>query len=348
MVIKASSKLFKKLQDFFGGLTKTFFDELKQYALEFEDVETDDKGNVYMKGKFRKTGNSFLVRIHGSKGKESTVFDIVEAKDANQKSRKVFKSNIARDLLTKTMLELLYELFPEDAGETPEGGEVTREEFNASRRMKVSLKKVYSNGAISADIQAITANYNGYDAAEDVSTLLNDDTFMKNVGYFSPSTFEVVSDGEQLKVDKCNSPVDVDVPAMLQTLLCAVYDFQVLCDIVHWYAQGDSFDTLHKFAQVYSEEARAHLDDLAELSMEKLGYVDHPAILKCVDIKVPSSMVGFTQREGMSLLQTQIKKLLDVFNMYYCNFDHDVQSVFDNWIRDWSKAANYTLARFVL
>ena len=58
-----------------------------------------------------------------------------------------------------------------------------------------------------------------------------------------------------------------------------------------------------------------------------------------------SGDTGFDIDTGYSVLTTEVKKYIDTLECYYCNLPHDVQSLLDDWIREWKHQTDYLIAR---
>ena len=50
---------------------------------------------------------------------------------------------------------------------------------------------------------------------------------------------------------------------------------------------------------------------------------------------------GFDFNQAMNIVKEEIDKLISVYECYYANVEHDIQSVMDNWLRDLKKRSNY-------
>lgn len=223
----------------------------------------------------------------------------------------------------------------------------TGEEFNmsSSRRMRVSLKRVSAGTEDEIRLTGIMANYNACEALDDLNTILSDDALIEQITN-EGSVFDVLDEGDGYDVAPCECEnCAIDLTTIFNQLLTSAYTLYFNLKTIHWNAKGQNFFELHSASESYEWRVQSQIDALAEMCVEKTGRICNPVEFARAASGVDATN-GFTRDDGYTWIQSNIKEFVAALEMYYCNFDHDIQSVFDEWIRSWKIECDYKFNQY--
>lgn len=207
-----------------------------------------------------------------------------------------------------------------------------------SCKITVSNKVIKGSNSISMHRIVCSSNYNV--AGECVDTLLSDNSFVDNLSSV-PKSFDIVSNGDNMSVFEIPDNYDVDIVSVISKIFeCAVVTYSNLKSI-HWGCDGSNFFTIHEKLDTYTDELLSEIDFYGELAVEKGNTVFNPGNISIKNLYVPQP--NLDTHEYYKLIQENLNTYISTMNLYYCDFDHDVQSSLDNFIRYWNTEANFKL-----
>ena len=215
------------------------------------------------------------------------------------------------------------------------------ESTKATKVMCATLQRVESAEGYQIELTAITANYTVGDVMGDLEAALADEAFASTITE-EPMVVQITNQGEELEVETITAMPDCR--NMCQTMLSAALTLQHNVKTLHWNLAGKGFNDLHRHIDTYGWCIRDAVDVLGELCVELCGEVENPGHLVQTEHLIPGG-VPISEEDGYRTLHTAISYFVDTVELYYINFNHDVQSVLDNFIRYWKKERDYAIAR---
>lgn len=207
-----------------------------------------------------------------------------------------------------------------------------------SCKLTLSNRVIKGSNNISMHKIMCSSDYNT--TAECVDTLLADNSFIDNLSSV-PKSFDIVSNGDNMSVFEISDDYDVDIPSIIARIFdCAVTTYSNL-KAIHWGCDGSNFFTIHEKLDTYTTEMLAEIDFYGELAVEKCNITFNPGNITIENLYTPQS--NLDTHEYYRLIQENLNNYINTMNLYYCDFDHDVQSSLDNFIRYWNTEANFKL-----
>lgn len=307
--------------------------KLVDWGLKISDAEEAD--GVYSYSISTEGGNVAKVKLTPVMNKDG-VFN-VEVK-AKKGGKSVKYRNIKAEDIDDTISDSVNELFQED---------ISEKSTKASRKLKVTLKRVCSSRGDTINLTAVQANYSASEALNDLTTILSDDTFADTITT-EPTSFEIIDEGDSFDVNVTECSPEVDPAYIFTEMMTAAYTLLYNVQCVHWNAKGYNFHTLHNILNDYYYTINYQIDTAAEWCVEFSGWAPHPSSLLFPDCEWGSVIpAGFTAESGFDIIRTSIQDYVSTLELYYCNVDHDIQSVLDEWIRGWKSASDYIITRIL-
>jgi len=314
------------------------FDKLIDIGLSVDDVKKTKEG-----------GFRFLVTTGGGRKIEVTcnpvkgMSDVFDMLFKSQTGESKEYKNVKDTDFTKKITEAIDDMFEEGVEKVideRDGSDVMN-----SRKLNITLKRVCGSSEDSIQLTAISANYDVNEALANLKDLIADDSFIENVEE-SPKSFEVVDDGSNLLVSETD-PLDCSDCCCdgLEKILRRAYITYFNAQCIHWNAKGEDFFELHEYSDSIIYSLKRHIDTIAELCVECNNVVQHPLKLLAGCNDYLDSYAGFTRDTGYSILVRDLKQFIDVMEFYLCNFSSDIQSTFNEIIREFKAEVNYKLRR---
>lgn len=293
----------------------------------------DESDGVYSYDITTPDGNVARVKETPVMNKDDVFHIEVKAKKGG---KTVKYRNIKVEDIESTISDAVKELFEEA---------VAKKGANSSKKLKVTLKRVCSSREESINLTAVQANYSACEALDDLTAVLSEDEFADTITA-TPTSYEIVDSGDSYDVNPIDCSPEIDSLAMFTSMLSAGYSLMYNIQCVHWNAKGNNFRELHETLDRYYYSMNYQIDKVAEWCVEFAGSAPHPTTL-CVPVCDWGSVItnGFTLESGFDLIRNSICDYVSTLELYYCNLDHDIQSVVDEWIREWRYAANYIITR---
>lgn len=322
--------LIKKISDaLFRG-----FDKLISMGYEIDDKIEEPEENVKI---FHvKTGGNkkFDVKITDNKNGTYQVYAKVNG------SKPLDNKKVKPEDFAKVITQFVDNLGEATEEITDEEGNDIMNKTNASKKLSVTLKRVCASTEDEIHLTSVNANYSACDALDNLDAVLSDNDFVSQITE-EPQSYTIVDEGETLDVTPCDESCaqsDSYILNMIQSCLC----LRDLMQFIHWNAKGENMRELHSEVESYYWRINGEIDFLAELQVELFGFMPNPGTLcQCQSDNGYNYTDGFTAEQGYDIMKECINRHISEIQLYYCNFTNDVQSVFDEWIRSWSKDANY-------
>lgn len=213
-------------------------------------------------------------------------------------------------------------------------------EVSSSKKLQVCLKRVCSSTEDTINLVAVNANYSPTDAMNDLDFLLDSEEFVNSITSDN-SSFEITQTEDAFDVKEIEA---VDTDRCYEVLLGAAAHLMFDIQAIHWGAKGTHFDALHGKMDNLVWHIRNDIDTIAEWMVEQTGRVPHIGNVYERGSVLDVSQ-GFTYTTGLSNAQQLLREYIELLEFYYVNMPHDIQSVMDNWIRDYKQDADYFMER---
>lgn len=221
------------------------------------------------------------------------------------------------------------------------------DEVKSTKRLNVTLQRICSNRGDTINLTSVSANYNASQALDDLTTILSEDAFADTITE-TPTSFEIVDEGDSFDVTPTDCSPQVDPCYMFTEIMSAAYKLFHNIQCIHWNAKGNNFHLLHNTLNDYYYTINYQIDNAAEWCVEFCGWAPHPSsLISRADEWNSIVAAGFTAEAGFDLIRTCIQDYVSTLELYYCNLDHDIQSVLDEWIRGWKSQSEYIITRIL-
>lgn len=201
---------------------------------------------------------------------------------------------------------------------------------NSSKVMKVKLKKVVSSKETSIDLVKIQASYDAGEAQSDLIYLLEDPSLFESISE-DGTNLEVTSTPDSFEIQDCGE-VDVSMPEVCSYVMSVairnMFNFRYLSYIASGENAPSARDTCSCLEWMLSDM----IDTFAKLSVEYGSYAVNPSL--SVDTTSALQFDGPVSSECvLNNVRTGLLELSGALELYYCDMPHDVQALFDGWIR---------------
>lgn len=348
-------KLFKLFDNVSKSLTKSF-DALAKLGYEYQDANKDDDGNLIFKCK---TSNNNLVKVKCVPVNERPgLYDVyIKGKIKNGKvtSVKCYK-HVSESNFDKVIVEYVEKYMDESLEDSYEDKKNNDEihdkdaDFNdledgdenvaESRKINATFRRITASKSDSICLVAVKANYDPTLAMADITNLVNDDDFCNDIPCNVDYSVEIKSTPESLTVAPCDD-CKVSTSDCIFDIISYILEMRDIMQCVHWNAKGDLMKALHSDVEGFYYSINYQLDFFAELQVELNGYMPSLASIRKYSEEIIDCSQGFSAQKGYEIMYNVINRYICLLKLYYCNFTSDVQSAIDDYIRQWSKDANY-------
>lgn len=335
--IECKSKVLDIIKQTFDMLFKGL-DALIRAGLELEEDNSKRKkdGVTY----FIVTtggGNKFELEVEEQKNKKVTL-------RAEAKGHKFEKKDVDPDKLMEAISPFVDEVFGESIediednkkDDSKDSDSEDSDDVKESKRIDAKFKRICGTEEDSIELSYVRSDYSLEQTQQLIDLVVNNDEFVQSLPE-GDSCYQI-----------CDGENDIDVSETVfedgEPILQILSDAMILRDVakyVHWNAVGEDFRTLHSQADELYYNVSGEIDFLGELRVELFGSIPFMCSEVC-NIYIPQRM---DIRTGMKVLKDAITNHVAKIEMYYCSFEHDVQSKLDEFIRIYKSEANYFIDR---
>lgn len=330
-------KTFKDLSDKFSST----LDSITKLGTKILDSSSDGDSQLIS----MKTPNGNTIQAKITPTSSSNKFDI-EFLDKTDKRIKLVKNVLDVDF-DDEYAAVVKEQFGEDINEDSSNaanqseGEDTQQ-AEASKILKVGLKRVVSSKTEDIVLTKVFANYNAIQAMDTIEALVSDDAFVATLPE-SEQCFDVVDDGSEIAVDECATFNRSDCYSHIMCVLaCAYADMRAL----HWNVRGNNFYELHSLFDQYQYSISNDIDKFAEIFVRECGYAPNIGTCMC-NVSFVDTDNGIDCRAAAEMCKDILTNYVSTLELCYPNFDHEVQSVVDNMIDFYKTEIDYKLDQFL-
>lgn len=209
----------------------------------------------------------------------------------------------------------------------------------ANKVLQVTLQRVQAGRGYNIDLIAVNANYAADQCIDNLNAVLSDASILGMIDD-TPISLQIMDDGgEELSVEEIPS---LESNNGLGDMLAAATVLMCNLQFLHWNVRGKQFSDLHSRLNDWYHTVKWNIDELGELQVELQGSAPNIGCIIDPTLLIPSDSV-ISPDEVYSVIQNHIMQYICTLEMYYVNFNHDIQSLLDNMIRFWRKECEYRL-----
>ena len=216
------SKIPKKL----SNMMKKQFDKLYADDIKVDEQResTDEQGNVngVVFTAITGEGHKVHVKILNSGGR-SDLYDVYLVGDNGKKHKEVHQSaDSVNEVIAKFIDEEYEEGLEEFTEEESEDFDVNSGEFEASKKIQITLSKVEGNEEIS--FGRIYSNYSPMEVYEDIENVLDNEEFLGEISE-EPQCFEIIPQEDEYIVNNISEVTLMDVVPLILREAFILYFF---------------------------------------------------------------------------------------------------------------------------
>lgn len=332
-----------------GKLSKSFQKSvmnLVDKGLNVDEVKESSDGGIIFRAV---SGKGTMIKVKGipSAGNKK-LFDIyIKSKDGKKQKYLGVKPEDIDNKITEFFdkeygetLEYGYQDAKEDKEEHGETQDIDTSDFedtNSSKKLLVKLKKSISASETLVDLVAVTANYNACEAMNDLNQVVCNDAFVATIPN-EATCFEIVPDETGYEVNPCE---EFKCEDPFSFILKAGFSAMLKLQMLHWNIKGINFREVHNMIGDFVYKISYQLDSISEIAMQTRDL--SPNVIELLQGETYNNTIPSSEVAAVECARQIIMDFVDTMNLYYPNFDHDVQSVLDNYIADWKSEAQYKL-----
>ena len=353
-----ASSLIKFLDLFGKGLLKGMETLANDYGIHMNDVkdssdpEEAKAGVKILSGTVKE--HKFKIKLTPIGEPDSERYDIHLKGDNNKEAKyeNIHLSKTDTKKLIRAIQKGCIKLFGEDTLDEVIDDDTGEDLLNSSKRLTCSLTKIVSSKETTVLLKAVNADYCATEALSDLNHVLDNMEFINSIPE-GDSSYELTATDTDLEIVPANADeTDLAMCDVLrdsfQNIRSRMYLACTGLQYIHWNAKGSEFERLHNITGNAAYKIQSYLDELAELEVEFCGNVIHPYYI-ISSMTTPEELsqlpLDFNITQGLSFAKSLINDVASELALYYCNFNSDVQSRFDDWIRELDKDANYFIAQ---
>lgn len=320
----AVSSFFKMLDSMF----KSAFKNLENDGLKTSEHRElkDNEGNVNGLSFTCLSENNHMLHVKALKSAGRTdLYDIYIVGDNGAKKKYIHQTQ--KDL-EKCIVSFLRDNYDDyegpdrvdlDLAETIEDSQaldVDSGEFEAAKKLQISLSKIEASGEIQHG--AIYCNYDELEAYQDLENILDDDIFVNTLTE-EPQNFEIIPNEDDYSVDVISDILPMDCSgAIIKAQITALLQLYALL-------RPESFDIIFNPMR-YISAIRWQLDCMLDNFMFDNTRSNNLSIQSIIQ-SIKLDEIG-NQTDGNDIVESYAT----VLDMYYGNYPHEIQKMFDDWL----------------
>lgn len=253
---------------------------------------------------------------------------------ATRAVEKLFDSDLAIEFIEPVEDNATFDAKWSTIDKDDDYGGVNMESVEQSRTIRVGLKKNVTSGEAVVNKIAVLANYEPSAALSDLNCVLVDPEFVAELPE-SETWYTITSDPESLNICEDVSPdswVEEAFEAILASMMKVKIDtFCLLTQCKHNPEMSVACNDIRWMCEDY-------LSTFAEMCVEFTGAMLDPTQLCALVTSLDADCTNVSE-----VLRSDIVDLGAAIELYYCNFNHDVQKVMDDLLRRCNHMVDYVL-----
>lgn len=333
----------KALDVLFRGLDRAMAD-LEDKGLEKKKEENIEEEGIKGKYLLYETANGQVLEVKLFGVEEHPDYYIVRVRiDEDESTAKESEKPLKKNQISKFITDYAD---ANDLGTVEEGVDVNdnvgmeKDDLFQSTKISVTLQRVSAGDEDTINLCAINAS-NAVKAMNMLDEILSDDEFVATITA-EPASFEITENEDEYTVEDTDK---VDTSHTFEEMLKACVECYHNLQTIHWGARCHKFNDIHSFTESLMWDVKYQIDTIAEWCVEFTNKVPNVLTYQYTPLVAED---GFDFDLAMSATKCQLDNYIKVLECFYVNLDHDVQSVMDNWIREFKKKSNYVLDRTLM
>lgn len=209
----------------------------------------------------------------------------------------------------------------------------------SSRTLNVRLHKVMGAKEDSIMLTGIKANFNDpYTATLMLDNILNDDAFVDQLTE-EPIDFEIVDTDDDYEISSIDQAQIDYMTEGFKTILCAAIKFNMAMQILHWQSYTDE-----KLFTITSDMLWTSQEAVNQFGMWMIEF-NHDVTTAMISESCLSSFTTIESYTGSigAEIKEAIAEFVDILNLEYPNFPHDIQNELDFRIRRMNETIDLSL-----
>lgn len=280
--------------------------------------------NVYMKVKDQPDSKGYV--------RKNITVEYSDPTDAKKSTEELFE--VVGEVLNKDAITQLFR----DRSALDVGDLKAIKSSPVNSSIKVTLQKIVADDEMDIELIAVDSPFNVERTNDVIDRVTDSPEFVDSLPENEPASFDI--DPDELSVLSMNDDLCVDMSCCILKILGALYRLYFDSMYVTWNATGPNYQSVVALADTYIWTTKGLIDQLSVEHFKQFGYAPHP-LMFCGDMPYDD-----LDKTSVEILQSDMQDIVDIIDLYYCNFDGILQDcliqakdMFDNEI-------NYTLERF--
>ena len=280
--------------------------------------------NVYMKVKDQPDSKGYV--------RKNITVEYSDPTDAKKSTEELFE--VVGEVLNKDAITQLFR----DRSALDVGDLKAIKSSPVNSSIKVTLQKIVADDEMDIELIAVDSPFNVKRTNDVIDRVTDSPEFVDSLPENEPASFDI--DPDELSVLSMNDDLCVDMSCCILKILGALYRLYFDSMYVTWNATGQNYQSVVALADTYIWTTKGLIDQLSVEHFKQFGYAPHP-LMFCGDMPYDD-----LDKTSVEILQSDMQDIVDIIDLYYCNFDGilqdcliQVKDMFDNEI-------NYTLERF--
>lgn len=371
VVSKLASKLSKSMKSFFNDISRFDMSEKEEKRKDSEDDESKDSDEAKQDTKEEKSpmidrAVRFAVLPNGVNentpvdkypliyqvmctGKEEDedgegnklqtgTFDFALRNRSKKKSKIVRKDNVEIDLSTEDAMNEAFDkslksLISKLTGNKVDGY-VDVKPIASSGKVSAKLRKITADSGIDVQLVSVSAGCQEPLAAIAIADVVDDDEFLSQMPE-GDTCYEIVIDPSGYDVNVCDES-NIDMKEIFLTILPKLYQLRTTAEYLLSLCYDDSnLVNIRLGCDRIYDEASSEISWFLQISRSYLGV---PVQLNEIFQNMSSEAFA-----DPSDIRAQVEGMLDILNLYWCNFEYDDQQAIHKCIDIWKNEVQPSL-----
>ena len=358
-LIKKALGLFDKLVDKLGDMGEVGDTQGKDFSLDFLMSNAEDAKNLGDDSSKWPDDSTVRVKVKfvsGEDGVSDTIDVLMKVRNQSDSAGFAKKGLVVTysdpsnkkqctDELVKAIADVIEEvasakLFPNLSTLDASSLSIIKcVPVNSNTSVRMTLKKVVANDELDIELVAINSPFDAKRTNTVIDQIVDNPDFVESLPMNEPASYDV--NPEDLSFLACEDSECCDLSCSIFKILQVLYKLYFDSMSITWNAKGPNYQTIVTLADTYMWTTKGLIDQLSIEHFKLYNYAPHPTCFVECD-----SDCNFTNTSSVQILQNDISCVIDIIDLYYCNFEGLLQQCLIDAKDKFSTELNYTLARF--
>lgn len=333
------------------GFLQKLLDKLADHPAIYRIEYGDDRESIYMQmlpaknppAKAKRDGEKAVV------GKDDPEYVDIKFEDASTKDHveeytnvKLTDKNI-QDTIYKYMgkhidwygtdsYKTIYEVQDTESTKGTKSDKDTKSTKDTKSNNKLSVELTKINGSTDVDLVSVNCNCSTVEAMDILQDVVSDDAFIQEIPEDETTCYEIEDVGDDYAITPCESVQSESMNTMFTSVLRPVTYLINNIDFIN----SNSVKCKYGFESSWVESTywicKEIQSEIIGLIREFVGVAPNVATY-FLDEYAPILTEVPDESYKISYICSTIDEILASLELYYCNLDHDIQSLYDKWIR---------------